>query len=89
MRTSIWGSTGYLYPCILTGDTDWTVDVCASVPQGYQIVGVYDIDGTLIASSNCMQTGVAGATTILAFEVRDLQSPPPHLTATLKSKHNG
>jgi hypothetical protein len=38
---TVWeeGVTDYLYPFILTGDTDWTVDVCASVPQGYQIVG--------------------------------------------------
>ena len=68
---------------------DWTVDVCAAVPQGYQIVGVYDIDGNLIASNDCIQTGVAGETKVIAFEVLDMQSPPPHLSAKLKIKHNG
>ena len=81
--------TDYLYPFILTGDTDWTVDVCAAVPQGYQIVGVYDIDGHLIAASNCVQTGVAGETKIIVFAVVDLQSPLPHLSAKLKITHKG
>ena len=88
---TVWdeGLTRYLYPFILTGDSDWTIDVCAAVPQGYQIVGVYDADGNLVATTQCAQAGVAGDTKIVAFEVLDLQSPPPHLTAKLKIKHNG
>jgi hypothetical protein len=74
---------------ILTGDTDWTVDVCTAVPQGYNIVGVYDIDGNMITTNNCVQAGVVGETKVIAFEVLDLQSPPPHLTAKLKIHHKG
>ena len=88
---TIWeeGITRDVYPFILTGDSDWTVDVCAAVPVGDQIVGVYDADGTLTASSQCAQAGVAGDTTIVAFSVVDLQSPPPHLTAKLTIQHKG
>jgi len=57
---------------ILTGDTDWTVDVCTAVPQGYNIVGVYDIDGNMITTNNCVQAGVVGETKVIAFEVLDL-----------------
>jgi hypothetical protein len=88
---TVWeeGVTDYLYPFILTGDTDWTVDICGAVPQGYQIVGVYDTDGNLIASTECIQAGVAGETKVVAFEVLDLQSPPPSLSADVKIKHKG
>ena len=88
---TVWeeGMTDYIYPFILTGDSDWAVDICAAVPQGYQIAGVYDIDGNLIASNECVQAGVAGDTKVLAFRVVDLQSPPPHLTAKLKIRHKG
>ena len=50
---------------------------------------LYDQDGNLVASSDCAQAGVAGETKIIAFEVLDLQSPPPHLTTKLKIKHKG
>ena len=63
--------------------------MCAAVPVGYQIVGVYDADGNLTASTQCAQAGVAGDTTIVAFSVVDLQSPPPHLTAKLTIHHKG
>jgi hypothetical protein len=88
---TVWeeGVTDYVYPFILTGDTDWNVDVCTAVPQGYQIVGVYDIDGNMITTNNCVQAGVAGETKVIAFEVLDLQSPPPHLSAKLKIRHKG
>ena len=65
------------------------MDVCAAVPVGDQIVGVYDADGILVARSQCAQAGVAGDTKIVAFSVEDLQSPPPHRTAKLKIRHKG
>ena len=65
------------------------MDVCASVSVGDQSVGVYDAAGNLTASSQCFQAGVAGDTTIVAFSVVDLQSPPPHLTAKLTIQHKG
>ncbi|MBI3327244.1 MAG: hypothetical protein HYZ81_11155 [Nitrospinae bacterium] len=90
-RFTIWeeGLTRDVYPFILTGDSDGTVDVCAAVPVGYQIVGIYDADGKLAASSQCAQAGVAGDTKIVAFSVEDLQSPPPHLNAKLTIRHKG
>jgi hypothetical protein len=88
---TVWdeGQTKYLYPFIMNSDSEWTLDVCAAVPAGYQIVGVYDADGNLVASSDCVQAGVAGETKIVAFEVVDLLSPPPRLTTKLKIKHKG
>jgi len=83
------GQTKYVYPFVMKSDSDWSLDVCAAVPQGYQIVGVYDIDGALMASAACVQAMVAGETKVVAFEVVDLQSPPPHLKAKLKIKHKG
>ena len=63
--------------------------MCAAVPVGDQIVGVYDADGTLVANSQCAQAGVAGDTTSVALSVEDLPSHPPHVTATLTIQHTG
>ena len=48
----------YVYPFILTSDadSDWALDVCAAVPQGYQIVGAYDVNGILVTTNQCLQT---------------------------------
>jgi hypothetical protein len=83
------GVTDYVYPFIFTGDSDWEVDVCAEVPEGYAIVGVYDADGNLVSTTDCVQTIVANDTKVVAFEVNDLQSPPPHVKAKFKIKHKG
>jgi len=47
-ESAIWEGTQSVYPFIFTSDSDWTVDVCARVPEGYSIVGVYDEYGDLI-----------------------------------------
>ena len=90
---AVWeeGVTDYVYPFIFTADSDWTVDVCAEVPQGYEIVGVYDEDGNLLSTSDCVQTLVANETKAVAFEVVDYQSPKPHFKAKFKFKikHKG
>jgi len=88
---TVWdeGLTRYLYPFIMTSDSDWDLDVCASVPEGYNIVGVYDADGNVMVTSNCVQALVAGETKVIAFDVVDLQSPPPHLKTKLKIRHKG
>ncbi|GAB4448753.1 MAG: hypothetical protein Kow0031_31280 [Anaerolineae bacterium] len=79
--------TSYIYPYIFTADSDWAVDVCAEVPAGYEIVGVYDAEGNLVSTAECVQTIVANETRVVAFEVQDLQSPPPHLNAEFKILH--
>ena len=83
---AIWeeGVTSYLYPFILTSDTEWIVDVCAEVPAGYGIIGVYDEFGTLVETAECIQTVVANTKLVVAFEVVDLASPPPVVTAKFK-----
>lgn len=66
----------YLYPFIFVSDDNWTVDVCTHVPQGYDIVGVYDENGDLVASDNCYETFVSGETKVAAFDVVQTGSPP-------------
>jgi hypothetical protein len=88
---AVWeeGVTDYVYPFIFTSDSDWDVDLCAEVPQGYDIVGVYDADGNLISTDECVQTLIANETMVVAYEVVDLQSPKPHMKTKLKIKHKG
>jgi uncharacterized repeat protein (TIGR01451 family) len=76
-------AAGYVYPFIFTSDSDWAVDVCAQVPEGYEIVGVYDENGNLVSDSQCQQTFVSGETRVVAFEVVETGSPEPQLSASL------
>jgi hypothetical protein len=85
-ESAIWEGTQSVYPFIFTSDSAWTVDVCASVLNGYSIVGVYDENGNLMASTECVQTIVANETKIVAFEVNEVGSPEPSLNATLTLK---
>jgi len=83
------GVLEYVYPFIFTSDSDWDVDVCTEVPNGYDIVGVYDVDGNLVTTDDCVQSVVANETKVFAFEVADLESPKPHFKAKFKIKHHG
>ena len=78
-----------MYPFIFTSDSTWAVNVCAEVPTGYTIVGAYDAEGNLVSQAECVHTAIAGEAKVIAFEVLDLESPPPHLKATLRIRHNG
>jgi hypothetical protein len=88
---AVWeeGVTDYVYPYIFTSDSDWDVDLCAEVPWGYDIVGVYDVDGNLIATDHCVQTLIANETMVVAYEVVDYLSPKPRMKAKFKIKHKG
>lgn len=88
---AVWESatSGYIYPFIFTSDSAWNVDVCAQVPVGYAIVGVYDAAGTLVSTADCVQTIIAGETKVVAFEVVEVGSPKPTLDATLTVSHKG
>jgi hypothetical protein len=77
---------GYVYPFVFTSDSAWTVDVCASVPTGYDIVGVYDDDGVFHSSVDCLQTFVVNETRAVAFEVIETGSPEPRLFTRLRVK---
>jgi CSLREA domain-containing protein len=86
--SAVWDGTRTLYPFIFTSDSDWTVDVCANVPSGYRIVGVYDPSGALIPNAECHQVLVATQTKVIAFEVEDVGSPEPTLKLDLTVKNN-
>jgi hypothetical protein len=86
-ESAIWEGTQSVYPFIFTSDSDWTVDVCANVPEGYNIVGVYDENGDLIPSADCIQTFVTNESKTIAFEVQEIGSPEPRLDATLDIEH--
>jgi hypothetical protein len=89
-ESGIWEGLNNVYPFIFTSDSDWEVDVCSQVPTGYSIVGVYDENGTLFASTECVQTIVANQKKIIAFEVYETSSPEPSLSGTLKvNRPNG
>ena len=86
-ESAVWEGNSSIYPFIFTSDSDWTVDVCAEVPAGYSIVGVYDENGNLTASSQCMETFVANTSKTIAFEVKETGSPEPSFSANLKLKN--
>ena len=89
---SVWesGLSKYIYPFIFTADSDWNVDICAEVPAGYVISGIYDDSGNLIAGSSCSQTFVAMETKVIAFEVTDIASPPEFAAVfRIKAGHPG
>ena len=88
---AVWESatSGYIYPFIFTSDSAWAIDVCAQVPAGYAIVGVYDAAGSLVSTADCVQTIVAGEKKVVAFEVVEVGSPKPTLDVTLTVRHKG
>ncbi len=88
-ESTVWAGTQSLYPFIFTSDSDWTTDVCAEVPAGYRISGVYDENGNLISAQDCVQTIVANTTKIIAFEVNEIGSPEPEFNAVLTVKRKG
>ena len=82
-ESAIWEGTSSVYPFVFISDSAWTADVCAAVPSGYKIVGAYDASGNLIQGMECLQTFVNGETKVVAFEVLEMGSPEPSLSATL------
>jgi len=86
---TIWDSTTELYPFIFTTDSDWTVDVCMQVPEGYKVTGVLDELGSIISINECEQVLVAGERKVVLFEVTDLASPKPDFNAAFTLEHKG
>lgn len=84
------GVNNYVYPYIFASDSEWTVNVCLSVPTGYSIAGVYDANGNFVGTTNCSQTFVAGETKVMAFVVEKVGSPPKFkVEASLNAKRKG
>ncbi|MBI2504645.1 MAG: ASPIC/UnbV domain-containing protein [Candidatus Latescibacteria bacterium] len=73
-----WDGMDFLYPFIFTSDSEWEVDICGSVPQGYRIVG-----------DPCIQLFLANETKVSFFEVEEIGSPEPHLGLHGQVKHHG
>lgn len=77
----MWNSTEEIYPFLFISDSDWTVDVCLEVPEGYQIVD----------PGACTQTLISNETKVVEFKVADIGSPEKFdalvkMTATHKGK---
>ncbi|MEM2974352.1 MAG: LamG-like jellyroll fold domain-containing protein [Candidatus Micrarchaeia archaeon] len=69
---TIWENTREIYPFIFSSDSEWAVDVCLYVPEGYQVV-----------EGNCTQVFVAGETKEMLFTVVETGSPEPNMMASL------
>jgi hypothetical protein len=76
--TVVWDGSEFLYPFIFTSGSDWQVDVCAAVPQGYRISG-----------NPCVQLLVANQSIVIFFDVIDVGSPEPDLQVSGHLKHKG
>ena len=72
----VWEDNVTLYPFILTSDSNWTLDMCIQVPQGYEVV-----NGT------CLQTIVANETKEVIFTVVEVGSPDPNIQITFQARH--
>jgi parallel beta-helix repeat protein len=85
----VWQNEEELYPFIFGSAENWTVDVCVQVPLGYQIAGILDADGNVLATSDCIQTIVAGEDKVILFRVLETGSPEPNISFTLTAEHEG
>jgi hypothetical protein len=86
---TVWDSNIELYPFVMSSDDSWTTDVCMQVPSGYKISGVMDAEGTVLGTSSCLQSFVAGQTKVILFQLTDIGSPEPNVTFSLGATHNG
>ena len=84
---SVWDTGTQLFPFVFTSDSDWTVDVCLSVPTGYNIQGVLDDAGNVVPSTGCTQALIAGEPVTALFSVVDVGSPEPNFTFTIHTIH--
>ena len=85
----VWENDTQLYPFTLTSDSDWTTDICLSVPAGYKVTGVLDADGNIVAASNCTQTFISGESKTYLFSVADIGSPEPTFGLSITTTHKG
>ncbi len=69
-----------VYPFMFISDSDWNVDICLEVPQGYKIA----------EPGTCTQTFISNETKIVEFTAIDIGSPKKFdATAKIKVKHKG
>ncbi len=86
---ALWDASTESYPFIFRTEDNWTVNLCAEVPQGYKIESVLDVNGNTVSTSECLQTLIAGESKVFLFKATDVGSPEPDFIFNLKAKHNG
>ncbi|MBI4991592.1 MAG: thrombospondin type 3 repeat-containing protein [Candidatus Harrisonbacteria bacterium] len=86
---TIWNDSVELYPFVMSSNENWTVDVCLQVPPGYQIAGLLDENGSLVSTSNCTQSLIAGQSAVVLFSVKEIGSPEPNFGLSLTTNHKG
>jgi len=74
---SLWEGTTEVFPFLFYSDSNWTVDVCMEVPEGYQI----------LEPSDCSQVLVSGTPTDILFTLQETASPKPDTKVKIKLKH--
>ncbi len=85
----LWEENEELYPFVFSSTENWTVDVCVQVPEGYEIAGILDADGNVLATSDCVQAIIAGEDKVILFRVLETGSPEPNMSFTLTAEHEG
>lgn len=76
---SLWTSNQELYPFIFISDSEWAVDICLQVPEGYKVAG----------DADCSSVSVNGEVEVIEFAVQDLASPEPVMKSTITATRNG
>ena len=74
----VWFDSIQVYPFIFTSDSDWSVDVCLYVPQGYRVL-----------EGDCTQVFLAGEAKEVVFTVQETSSPKPDFDASFSLTHKG
>jgi hypothetical protein len=72
----IWDGTEEYYPFVFESDSDWTVDVCVTAPEGYE-----PEDGV-----DCLQSFVQGEVKSILFHLVEVGSVPGKTKVKMKLK---
>lgn len=67
-REAVWQAASQLYPFIFRSDASWDVSVCAEVPPGHSVTGVYDAAGNLVSTGTCAGAKGGREDVVLSFE---------------------
>lgn len=85
---TVWQGKEELYPFIFSSEQSWSINICLSVPIGYQLVGVLDINEQILSTTECLQTGVSNETKIFVYRLLEVASPEPNLSFHFTASHN-
>jgi hypothetical protein len=85
----VWENTVEYYPMAYVTADNWTVDVCADAPEGYELTSILDENDQVVSTTECLHTVIPGDPRLFLFEVTDLQSPSPDFEFDLTVEHDG